>query len=73
MNALRTATGPLSSRDIAKQLMETSGQDYRDRKLLRDRTSRISRVLRRLRERGAVVGLHQPEGLLLWQRADKRT
>src|SRR5205807_1448054 len=52
MNALRTATSPLSSRAIAKQLMEISGQDSRDRRLLRDRTGRISTVLRRLRERG---------------------
>lgn len=73
MNVLRTAPAPLSSRDIARQLMEACGQDSGDRKSLRDRTSRISRVLRRLRERGIVIDLHQPEGLLLWQRANKRT
>jgi hypothetical protein len=70
MSILRTASEPLSSRDIAVRLMKDCGQDHGDRKTLTDRTGRVSRVLRRLRERGAAVALPQPEGILLWKRAE---
>jgi hypothetical protein len=70
MSILRTASEPLSTREVAIRLMQSCGQDHRDRKTVTDRTSRVSRVLRRLRDRGVAVGLPQPEGILLWKRAE---
>jgi hypothetical protein len=71
MDVLRTAEAPLSSRMIARKLMVACGQDPGDKTAVSDRTNRASRVLRRLREQGLVVGELDQDGCLLWELAPK--
>lgn len=73
MGILRTAQAPLSSRQVARKFLEICGQDPGDKNLLGDWTSRVSRVLRRLRERGLALGSPTLEGLVLWTRTSSRT
>lgn len=65
---LRTATGPLSSRDIAREIVAMRGEDARDRKYLADLTKRVSKALRQLREAGEVRSTQDQNGNLLWGR-----
>lgn len=67
LDSLRTAEAPLSSRAVARKLMEFCGQDTGDRKSLSDRTGRASRALRRLREQGLVVGAADQDGCVVWR------
>ncbi len=46
MDVLRRAQGPLTSRQIAQELMELNGQDARDRKTMGDLTKRVGKCLR---------------------------
>ena len=65
---LRTATEPLSSRDIAREIVTMRGEDARDRKYLSDLTKRISKALRVMREEGHVRSAQDPKGNILWER-----
>lgn len=66
---LRTATGPLSSRDIAREIVALRGEDARDRKYLADLTRRVSKALRKMREEGHVRSVTDAKGNLLWGRS----
>lgn len=46
MDVLRRADGPLTSRQIAQQVMELNGQDARDRKTIGDLVKRVGKCLR---------------------------
>ena len=46
MDVLRRAQGPLTSRQIAQELMELNGQDARDRQTMGDLTKRVGKCLR---------------------------
>ena len=46
MDVLRNATEPLTSRQIAQQIMELNGQDARDRKTIGDLVKRVGKCLR---------------------------
>lgn len=46
MDVLRRAEGPLTSRQIAQELMELNGQDARDRKTMGDLVKRVGKCLR---------------------------
>ncbi len=65
---LRTATTPLSSRDIAREIVAMRGEDARDRKYLSDLTKRVSKALRAMREAGDVRSVTDAKGNVLWER-----
>lgn len=46
MNVLREAEAPMTSRQIAQQIMELNGQDARDRRFLNDLVKRVGKCLR---------------------------
>jgi len=56
MLELRHAEGPLRSRELAQNILATSGDDIRDRRAVSDLTRRVSKCLRKQRESGAVIG-----------------
>ena len=60
-------SGPVTSRDIAVQIVEAMGDDPDDRKHLLRVTEGVSRTLRKQRDRG-VVKSHKTEGsAFLWE------
>jgi len=65
---LREATGPLSSRDIAREIVAMRGEDARDRKYLSELTKRVSKALRAMREAGEVRSVTDAKGNVLWGR-----
>jgi len=65
---LREADGPLSSRDIAREIVAMRGEDARDRKYLSDLTKRVSKALRAMREEGKVRSVTDAKGNLNWER-----
>ncbi len=69
LDELRTATGPLASRDIARAILAVNEQDPRDRKLLTEHTRRVSKALRVLKGRGLLQGAVDRSGNMAWTRA----
>lgn len=65
---LRSAEEPLSSRDIAREIVVMRGEDARDRKYLSDLTKRVSKALRAMREAGDVRSVTDAKGNVLWER-----
>ncbi|MCO5146633.1 MAG: hypothetical protein M9895_10725 [Aquamicrobium sp.] len=65
---LRHAESPLSSRDIAREIVVMRGEDARDRKYLSDLTKRVSKALRAMRETGDVRSVTDAKGNVLWER-----
>lgn len=65
---LREADGPLSSRDIAREIVALRGEDARDRKYLSELTKRVSKALRAMREDGNVRSVTDQKGNVLWER-----
>jgi len=66
LDELRTATGPMGSREIARGIVALSGQDARDRKYITDLTRRVSKALRILKESGAVRSAVDSRGNHIW-------
>jgi hypothetical protein len=66
LDELRTATGPLASRDIARAILAVNEQDPRDRKLLTEHTRRVSKALRVLKGRGLAHGAKDAAGDMVW-------
>jgi len=67
LGILRRATEPLTSRDIAVQLIDQRALNGGDEKLLRLMTKRVGVALRGQRDRGSVICTHGPGMHLLWQ------
>ena len=65
---LRNAEGPLSSRDIAREIVALRGEDARDRKYLSELTRRVSKALRAMREEGHVRSKQDQKGNVMWER-----
>lgn len=65
---LREADGPLSSRDIAREIVALRGEDARDRKYLSELTKRVSKALRAMREEGSVRSVTDAKGNVSWGR-----
>jgi hypothetical protein len=65
---LREADGPLSSRDIAREIVALRGEDARDRKYLSELTKRVSKALRAMREEGNVRSVTDAKGNVSWER-----
>lgn len=68
MSELRHAVGPLSSRDIAREIVAMRGEDARDRKYISDLTKRVSKALRAMREEGHVRSVTDAKGNVTWER-----
>ena len=69
LDELRTAPGPLASRDIARAILAVNEQDARDRKLLTEHTRRVSKALRVLKGRGLAHGAKDAAGNMIWERS----
>ena len=68
MGELRHAEGPLSSRDIAREIVTMRGEDARDRKYIADLTKRVSKALRQMRDEGHVRSAVDEKGNLSWEK-----
>jgi len=68
MGELRHAEGPLSSRDIAREIVTMRGEDARDRKYIADLTKRVSKALRQMRDEGHVRSAVDDKGNLSWEK-----
>ncbi len=68
LDELRTATGPLASREIARAILAVNEQDARDRRLLTEHTRRVSKALRVLKQRGLVSGAPVASGNMVWKK-----
>jgi len=67
LDVLRQAAEPLTSQDIAKELIATRGLDAGDTKLLRKMTKRCGVALRHQRDNG-LVRSQQAEGMfMVWE------
>jgi hypothetical protein len=68
LDELRTATGPLASREIARAILAVNEQDPRDRKLLTEHTRRVSKALRNLKDNHLIKGAMDRSGNMAWSR-----
>jgi len=66
LHELRHADGPMTSREIARNIVELRGDDPNDRKYLSDMTRRISKCLRNEREAGNVKARQHSGRALTW-------
>lgn len=69
LDELRTATAPMTSREIARAILAVNEMDPRDRKLLTEHTRRVSKALRNLKEEGLVKPAQEVAGNMVWTRA----
>lgn len=67
---LRSATEPVSSRDIAREIVALRGEDARDRKYLSDLTKRVSKALRAMKHDKIVLSITDRRGNIVWRKAD---
>lgn len=67
MQELRHSDEPLTSRDIARNIVELRGDDPNDRKYLSDMTRRISKCLRQERAVGSVRMKEKRSGCAVWE------
>lgn len=68
MGELRHAVGPVSSREIAQDIVAMRGEDARDRKYISDLTKRVSKALRVMKQEGHVRSVADTKGNLSWER-----
>ena len=66
MLELRHAEGPLKSRELAQNVLASTGDDIRDRRAVSDLTRRVSKCLRVQREKGAVIGKQNECRTIQW-------
>ena len=67
---LRTTTTPVTSRQIAQEIVAVNGQDARDRKYVTDLVKRVSKALRALHVDGRVRKGADQNGNVVWSRRD---
>jgi hypothetical protein len=67
LSILRMATEPMTSRDIALEMLISRALDKRDQKLLRLMTKRVGVALRTQRENGVVVANQGPGQFKVWE------
>ena len=72
MKILRMASEPLTTRDIALQLMSDRAVDTSDTRLLRLMSKRVGVALRRKRDEGLVTSQQGPGQFMLWEVGDFR-
>ena len=68
LHEIRHAEGPITSREIACNIVETRGEDPADRKYLSDMTRRISKCLRGERAKGNVLAKMEQGRFLVWEK-----
>ena len=66
LDALRDASGPMTSRQVAQTMLSVAGQDARDRKLMTEHTRRVSKALRILKQAGSVRQAADQRGNVVW-------
>lgn len=66
LDVLRDATGPMATRDIAREIIAVNEQDARDRRLLTEVTRRVSKALRVIRSRNSSVRKIETGGNVSW-------
>jgi len=66
MLELRLAEGPLKSRELAQNVLASSGSDIRDRRAVTDLTRRVSKCLKGQREKGRVIGKQDESRNIQW-------
>ena len=66
MLELRHAERPLKSRELAQNVLASTGDDIRDRRAVSDLTRRISKCLRVQREKGHVIGKQDESRNIQW-------
>lgn len=69
LSILRMATEPMSTRDIALEMLVTRALDPKDQRLLRLMTKRVGVALRGQREAGVVKSVDGPGQFMLWRLA----
>jgi hypothetical protein len=69
LSVLRQAAEPLTSRDIALELLVSRALDKNDQRLLRLTTKRVGVALRIQRENGVVKAEPGPGQYVLWELA----
>jgi hypothetical protein len=67
MLELRHAERPLKSRELAQNVLASTGDDIRDRRAVSDLTRRVSKCLRVQREKGVVLGRQDESRTIQWQ------
>lgn len=67
LSILRQASEPLTSRDIALELLVSRALDRSDQKLLRLMTKRVSVALRTQRDKGVIRSTEGPGQFWLWE------
>ena len=67
LTILRMATEPLTSRDIALEMLMTRALDKTDQRLMRLMTKRVGVALRTQRENGVVRSDQGPGQFVLWE------
>jgi hypothetical protein len=67
LSILRQAAEPLTSRDIALELLVSRAMDKRDQRLLRLMTKRVGVALRTQRDNGSVQCEQGPGQFMLWR------
>lgn len=67
LNVLRQAAEPLTTRDIAFQLMQERALDLEDMRFLRLMTKRCGVALRLQRDKGAVRSAQGPGQYMVWE------
>jgi hypothetical protein len=67
LSILRQASEPMTSRDLATELLVTRALDREDQKLLRLMTKRVGVALRIQRDNGVVRSLDGPGQFVLWE------
>ena len=70
--ALRKASDPMSSRDLAVSIITSEGKDRYDRRTILDVIKRVSRAIQTLRGRGIVIGTRDKRGKYVWRIATPR-
>lgn len=71
MMEIRHADGPITSRDIARAIVETRGEDAADRKYLSELTRRVSKALMKPRADGFVRAKEKQGNAVLWEMAQR--
>ena len=67
LSILRQASEPMTSRDVALELLVTRALDKDDQKLLKLMTKRVGVALRTQRDNGAVRSEQGPGQMVLWE------
>ena len=67
LHILRHAAAPMSSRDIAYELLTVRGLDRTDRRLIGQTTRRVAVALRLQRDKGLVRSEQKPGQFQLWE------